>query len=176
MPFLRKATDNPFGYRPDQYPIQITEYAHDASAAIKYPGDLCILEADGASEIASTGSANIIGAAVGYTATGTATTVLIYDHPLQRFVAQDDGDTGIMTATSLGSRCNIVTTTGDTTTRQSKQEIDSSTAATTSTNAVSIIALHPIEGGSYATTTGQQRKWICSLNNHLFGFAQQAGI
>ena len=176
MPWLRKATDTPYGFRPYGECLRVSSYSMDASAAAMYPGDCMIIEADGAVAPGTTNSTAIVGAAAMYSATGTAATVLIYDHPDQRFHAQDDGDTGIMTATSLGARALIVATTGDTTTLQSKQEIDSSSAFTTAANPISIMALHPVEQGSYATTTAQQRRWICSINNQFWSGYQQVGI
>lgn len=176
MPFLRKAVDMPYGFRIHGETLRVSPYSMDASAATVYPGDAIIIEADGAVAPGTTNSTAIVGIAAHYQVTGTAATILVYDHPDQRFHAQDDGDTGIMTATSLGSRCLIVATTGDTTTLQSKQEIDSSSAFTTAANPISIMALHNCEGGSYATTTGQQRKWICSVNNNFWSGYQQVGI
>ena len=177
MPFLRKATDTPYGFRPYGEVLRCSSYQVDAGAAALYPGDLVILEADGALAIGTASAVNMVGSAAIYNPASTAhTAFLVYDHPDQRFHAQDDGAVGIMTATSLGSRCAIVATAGSTTTFQSQQEIDSSSASTTATEPVSIHALHPVEQGSHATTTGQQRRWICSLNNQLWSGYQQAGI
>ena len=39
-----------------------------------------------------------------------------------------------------------------------------------------VLALHPIEGMSYATTTGENRKWVVKINNHLYAGYQQVGI
>lgn len=177
MPFLKKATDNPFGFRPDQVPLQVSPYTIDASAAIVYPGDIVIVEADGALGIAAAGSVNCVGAAAGYNAASTAASrFLVYDHPEQRFVGQDDGAVGIMTATSIGANVDLLATTGDTTTRQSLQELDSSSATTTATLVFKVLALHEIENLSYATTTGEQRKWLVKINNHLHAGYQQVGI
>lgn len=177
MSFLKKATDNPFGFRPDQAPLQISPYTVDASAAIIYPGDIVVLEADGGLGVAAAGSVNCVGAAAEYNAASTAASrFLVYDHPDQRFVGQDDGAVGIMTATSLGANVDLLATTGDTTTRQSLQELDSSSCTTTATLVFKVYALHPIEGLSYATTTAEQRKWIVKINNHLFDGYQQVGI
>jgi hypothetical protein len=177
MPWYRPATDTPFGFRPDDEPLRCSRYLKDASAAAIYPGDVVILEADGGLAVASTGSVNIVGAAQAYHAASTLNNnFMVFDHPDQRFIAQDDGDTGIMTATSVGARANITVTTGDTTTLQSLHEIDSSTAFTTASLALSILALHPLENLSFATTTGQQRKWVVGINNHLWSGYQQVGI
>src|SRR3990167_1455209 len=119
MPYLRPATDTPFGAIPYGAVRSVRPYLKDASAVAIYPGDFVILETDG----------------------------------------------------GVG-----VVTTGYTTLLRSLHEIDSDTANTTSTLALSIKGLHPIEDGSYATTTGQQRKWVVTVNNHIFGAIGRTGI
>ncbi len=171
------ATDTPMGFLPVGAPETLSPYVTDSSVAAIYRGDMVLLEADGALGVATANAVNCVGAAAQYQGASIANNLfLVYDDVLQRFMAQDDGDTGIMTATSVGANASIVTTTGSTTLLTSNQEIDSSTAFTTSTLALKIIALHPNEAFSYATTVAQQRKWICSLNNHLLAPYQQLGI
>lgn len=171
------ATDTPMGFLPFEAPQSISPYVTDSSVAAIYRHDLVILEADGAIGVSTTNSTGIIGAAAQYQAASTANNnFLVYDHVLQRYVAQDDGDTGIVTATSIGANCLIVATTGSTSLLTSAQEIDSSSAATTAANPIKLIALAECEAFSYATTTAQQRKWVCSINNHFLAPYQQAGI
>lgn len=177
MPFLRKATDNPFGFLPNSGLMQISPYTVDSGAAILYPGDALICEADGALGVAAAGSVNVIGVAMEYNPASTAASrFLVADHVLQEFVGQDDGDTGIMTATSIGANVDLLATTGDTTTRRSKHELDSSSCTTTATLVWKVKELHPIEGLSYASAVAQQRKWVVTINNALRAPYQQVGI
>ena len=177
MPWLRAATDNPSGFHPHGPVLRVTPYSKDASAVAIYPGDVVILETDGGIGVSVTNSTNIVGVAAEYSAASTAKTdFLVYDHPEQLFWAQDDGDTTQMAETEVGNNTPIVTTTGSTTTLQSLHEIDSSGAGTTASLPIKIHGLHPIEARSFATTTGQQRKWVVSLNNHLHSAYQQVGV
>lgn len=177
MPYLRAATDSPFGAMPYGKTLRVRPYLKDASAAAIYPGDFVILETDGGIGVSATGSTTILGVAAEYSAASTSKTdFLVYDHPDQEFTMQDDGDTTAMDEASIGLRANITVTTGSTTLLRSAHEIDSDTAATTSTLALNVIGLHPIEARSFATTTGQWRKWVVKINNHIFGYVGRTGI
>ena len=146
MPYLRAATDNPFGAIPYGAVRRMRPYLKDASAVAIYPGDFVILETDGGVGVATTGSTTILGVAAEYSAASTRKVdFLVYDHPAQEFAIQDDAAvTAMDEATGPGLRANITVTTGDTTLLRSLHEIDSDTAATTSTLALNVIALHPI--------------------------------
>lgn len=177
MPFMQAAVDKPFGFRPYDEVLRVSPYYKDASAVAIYPGDAVILETDGGLGVASANSTNIVGVAAEYSAASTEKTdFLVYDHPEQRFVVQDDSDTTHMTRASEGENVSIVTTTGDTTTLQSRQEIDSSTSATTAALPIKVLRLHPIENSSYASGAGTMRKWVVKINNHLHSGYQQVGI
>ena len=178
MPYLRAATDGPFGAIPYGKTLRIRPYLKDASAVAIYPGDFVILETDGGVGVATTGSTTILGVAAEYSAASTRKVdFLVYDHPDQEFAIQDDSDTTAMDeATGPGLRANITVTTGSTTRLRSLHEVDSDTANTTSTLALNVLGLHPIEDGSYATATGQWRKWIVTINNHIFGYIGRTGI
>lgn len=177
MPWMQAAVDKPFGFRPYGRVLRITPYYKDSGAVAIYPGDAVILETDGGIGVAATGSVNIIGVAAMYSAASTEVTdFLVYDHPDQLFMVQDDSDTTNMARANEGNNVNIVTTTGDTLTLESRQEIDSDTAATTATLAIKVHRLHPIEASSYASAAGTQRKWVVSINNHLLSAYQQVGI
>ena len=173
------ATDSPCGFMPFDAPMSISPYVTDSSVAAIYRGDLVIAEADGALAVATTNSTAIVGAAAQYGVVSTANNnFLVYDNVLQKFWAQDDADTAAMAATSVGANCLIVATTGSTSLLTSAHEIDSNSAATTAANPIKIVALHPCEGFSYATSAaaGQQRKWVCVINNHFNAPYQQVGI
>ena len=177
MPYLQPAKDTPFGAIPYGAVRRMRPYLKDASAVAIYPGDFVILETDGGVGVAATGSTTILGVAAEYSAASTRKVdFLVYDHPAQEFAIQDDATTTAMNEASVGTRANITVTTGDTTLLRSLHEIDSDTADTTSTLALNIIGLHPIEAGSYATTTGQWRKWVVTINNHILGYIGRTGI
>lgn len=177
MPYLRPATDTPFGAIPYGQTLRARPYLKDAAAVAIYPGDFVILETDGGVGVATTGSTTILGVAAEYSAASTRKAdFLVYDHPNQEFAIQDDSAGTQMAEANIGERANITVTTGDTTLLRSLHEIDSSTAATTSTLALNVLALHPVEEGSFATATGQWRKWVVTINNHIFGFIGRTGI
>lgn len=171
MPYLRQATDAPFGAIPYDQVLRIQAYRKDASASAIYPGDLVILESDGNVAPGTATSTNIVGVAAEYSAASTADTeVMVYDHPDQLFVMQDDGDTTALTETGIGLNCDSITTTGNTTTLRSNHEIDAD-SATTVTAQLRIVGLHPIEflgGGTFATAAGSPRRWIVRINEHVY--------
>lgn len=171
MAFIRKATDNPFGFMPYGRVLRASIYRKDASASAVYPGDVVVMESDGNIAASGASTAAQIGVAAQYSAASTAEDVLVYDHPDQLFTGQDDNDTTHMAETNIGNCADLVATTGDTTLLHSRQEIDSSTADTTATRALKIVALHPIEERGFvsAAAAGNQRKWVVKLNSHMLG-------
>ena len=177
MPYLRAAADTPFGAMPYGRTLRVSPYEKDASAVAIYPGDFVTLETDGGLGVATTSQALIVGVAAEYSAASTRKAdFLVYDDPNQLFTIQDDSDTTGMTQASIGTNADITVTTGDTTLLRSLHEIDSSTAATTATLALKIVALHPIEAGSFATTTSQWRKWVVLINSHQLKGYETVGI
>ena len=177
MPWLRAATDVPFGALPYDQVLGISGYYTDTAVAAIYPGDVVIQETDGGIAVSAASSAVMVGVAAQYQVAATENNnFLVYDHPNQRFTMQDDGDTTGMTRASIGLNADLVVTTGDTTLLRSLHEIDSSSVATTAGLAVKVLRLHPIENNSYATTTGQQRKWVIILNEHLYSGFEVAGV
>lgn len=177
MAFLIAATDHPFGAIPYDAVLGIHPYTKDSAAVAIYPGDFLIVETDGGIGLALTGSTNILGVAAEYSAVSTAKNdFLVYDHPDQKFAIQDDSDTTGVTEASVFQNCNIVVTTGSTTSFRSQHELDSSTAGTSAVLALKILGLHPIENRSFATTTAQQRTWVVKINNHFLSPWQQTGV
>ena len=177
MPWLRAATDNPFGALPYDQVLGIQGYYTDTAAGAIYPGDVVIQETDGGITVSAASSNVQVGVAAQYQAASTENNnFLVYDNPKQRYTMQDDSDTTGMTRASIGLNADLVVTTGDTTTLRSLHEIDSSSVATTAGLAVKVLKLHPIETNSYATTTGQWRKWVIILNSQLYGGFEVAGV
>ena len=177
MPWMRANVDAPFGARPYGPVLRVGAYNKDASAAAIYPGDVLIMETDGGLAVSTVTATNIIGVAAEYSAASTAKTdFLVYDHPDQLFMIQDDSDTTNMDEASVGLNVDLITTTGSTTTLQSLHEIDSSSAATTAGLAMKVLYLHPVEARSFATAAGTMRKWVCRINAHLYGGFEVTGI
>lgn len=177
MAFLRAATDNPFGAMPYGKVERIRPYLKDSGAVAIYPGDFVTLETDGGIGVATASQALILGVAAEYSAASTEKTdFLVYDDPNQLFAVQDDGDTTAMTEASIGTNVDLIVTTGDTTTLRSRHEIDSSSVATTATLALKVIALHPIEGRSFASAAGDPRKWVVKINSHQLAGYETVGI
>ena len=176
MPYLQASTDNPFGFIPYGKVLSIGAYRKDSAAAKIFAGDLVVLSSDGNVDVGTATSTAIIGVAVESSAASTTKEdFLIYDDPHQLFTVQDDSDTTGVTSTSVGNNVSVVATTGVAGTDRSAQELDSSTADTTSTLPMKIIDIHPIErtrqsagvARGFATTTAQQRKWIVKINRHV---------
>lgn len=119
--------DRPSGFRPYGRVLRCTRYI--AGAAV-YPGDVVHMEDDGKVDPA-TASEAAIGVAASY-ASGDGQEVLVWDDPDQRFVAQLDNGTSLA-QTAVGLNFNIVATAGNSSYKQSRMEVDSSSAATNST-------------------------------------------
>lgn len=91
--------------------------------------------------------------------------VLVADHPHQRFLIQEDGDTTPVAAASIGLNADCISThSGDTNTGRSKMELDSSTVATTATLAVKIHEAHPDD-----TIATAYCRFIVTVNAHHNG-------
>lgn len=91
--------------------------------------------------------------------------VLVADHPMQKFLIQEDGDTTPVAAASIGLNADCISThTGDTNTGRSKMELDSDTVNTTSTLGVKIHEAHPDD-----TINSAYCRFIVSINSHHNG-------
>lgn len=181
MAVNRPATDTPYGFHPYGNPLRVRSYRTDGPAVAIYPGDLVGQMADGCVEtITSVTASMILGVAAEYVAAGGTGGVRVYDDPNQEFIVQDDSDTTGLTALSEGLVVVPLITTGSTTTLKSRQEIDSSTAATAPTvaagHSLKILRLAELESESYATTTAEQRKWIVKVLGYWHQLATTSGI
>lgn len=151
--------DRPNGFRASPLgSVSVYQGASDASAM--YPGDMCILESTGEADVSVAGSTGLVGAAVSYLAAGADTGIRICDDPSQAYIGQDDGS-ATPTLSNVGNNADIVATAGDSTLKQSRQEIDASDLATSASQLrmLEIIA-HP----EYAI--GVNSLWKCVLNEH----------
>lgn len=91
---------------------------------------------------------------------------LIADHPLQKYVVQEDGDTSSIVVANIGLNVEGISThTGSTTTGRSKMEIDSDSVATTSTLAWKILGVHPEDTISSDASAGTNCRFIVMPNS-----------
>jgi len=133
--------DAPLGFRPVANGIagtapRLTEYSVKAAVAI-YEGDLVGINTTGqviAYTVTDADAGDVIGvAAHPVTAAQSARELLVYDDPAQVYEAQADDSSLTVVADYLFMNFAAVKTTGNTTTLQSKHEIDGSTASNTFT-------------------------------------------
>lgn len=149
-------SDRPRGARPKGRVLRETEYTAGATV---YPGDLVHLEADGLVDPAAASEA-CVGVAATY-ASASGEKVLVYDDPDQQFIIQ--ADTGTTPAqTAVGLNYDVVATGGNTTYRQSRMELDSSSGATTSTLPLRLIGFSQEEGNEI----GEHADCVVVINNH----------
>lgn len=171
MPFMRKATDAPFGFIPHGPVLRVSPYRKLASYGTAiYPGDTVIQLTAGDLNVGTTSSTTCVGVAATYSAASTADTVMVYDHPHQLFMVQDDSDTAGMTSASPGALVNVLPTAGSTSTFRSLMELDSSTLNTTQALVMKVVAIHPVEGPyatAFATAADNPRRWIVQFNQHM---------
>lgn len=150
-------TDRPYGFEPAGRVLSMTMYPKGTATAI-YPGDAVIVNSAGNVVVATAGSIELLGAAVGYQA-ATATEILVYDRPDQRYWIQDDGAAGTLAATNVGNNLDIVVTTGNATYLRSRHEADTSTVQTT-TAQLRILDKHPDDAW------GKNVRLLVTINEH----------
>lgn len=149
-------TNRPKGFRPYERAIRETPYTAGGTV---YPGDAVHLEADGKVDAAAASEA-LLGVAATYATDGQE--VIVWDDPQQKFVVQaDDGTT--LAQTDIGLNYNIVATSGNTTYKQSRMELDSDSGVTTpSTLPLRLIGVSREEGSQL----GEFAKCVVVINNH----------
>lgn len=87
--------------------------------------------------------------------------VLIADHPMQKFIAQEDSDGNSIEASEIGYNADMKGTGGNTTTGISTMEIDSTSAANTASLAVKLLSAHPDD-----TIATANCRFIVTINSH----------
>lgn len=145
-------SDAPFGFRPVENGVagtvpRLREYTVAASTAI-YEGDLVALNASGlviAYTTTDAAAGDLIGVAAHHVPSGGAgpsndLSLLVYDDPNQIFEAQADDNSLTQVSDYLFKLVKPVKTTGNTTTLQSKHEIDASSATAASGAAATNVA------------------------------------
>ena len=101
-----------------------------------------------------------------YKPASTEAYVQVVTDPNVRFIIQEDSDGGALAATDIGSNANIATyVAANSTTGRSQIELDSSTAAATSTLDLAIHRLYPVANNEI----GANAIWECSFNVHQYG-------
>lgn len=161
-------SDLPRGFRCHGEPLRSTPYI---AAGTIYPGDMVKFHAGTSSttnfraqvEAGSAGGA-LCGMALNYATVGQK--VLVADSPDQLFVGQAD-EADFDNQVDLGLNASILATTGNTTYKVSRQEIDSSTLATTATLELKILGALERQDGK--NQLGANVELICKINNHQLG-------
>lgn len=108
-----------------------------------------------------------------YRAASTARYVYVADSPDLILEVQEDGVGGALAATSVGLNADAVVGSGSTTTGQSGMELDSSTAATTSTLVFNILGFSQKTDNEVGSANA---KMLVTYNVHQFGSVGTAGL
>ncbi len=146
---------------------RVRKYAANVTTDI-FKGDVVQLLATGRvkSITTTTGTAPILGVAANRIKHGDSTSpqdVWVYDDPDQEFEVTDDGAAATLSAADVGATFALILTTGNTTTGQSKQEIDASASGAATTDAVLLEGFKT--GPSF--TIGKYASAIVRLNRHI---------
>jgi hypothetical protein len=179
LPYIQANTNNPFGFQPVEsasVPAPTRMYQTSTDNVEIGMGDLVVVTTggfvakalSGASGIVSgTGANQILGVAAQYMAAlSTDGRLLVYDDPDQNYVVQDNGAaTSGMQRISIGQSfsVNVTATANAFTGRSAMVLLSTSNVGSTAGRPVKVIAMHPIEGTSFPTASGQWRKWIVKL-------------
>jgi hypothetical protein len=153
-------TNAPFGAKPAEKIRAIHTYAKGTATAL-YPGEFVIMGADGKLVVATAGSTQIYGVALGY-ATATDTSVTIADDPEQEYYIQDDGVSGTLAATSVGINADLVATAANVTFLKAKHQLDTN-GITSATANLRILGFHPSD------EIGKYVRCRVVINEHAFG-------
>ena len=177
MPYLRANTDAPFGAMPYDGTLRIRPYNKVVGYATRiFPGDFVTLVAAGNVQVAAAGD-RLLGVAAENSAASTAKgDFLVYDHPNQLFVVQNDDGGTALAQTNVGNNADILATAGDTTTGRSLHELDQSDAQTT-TAQLKIVGAHECEDSTPGTRVfGANRKVIVRISEHIYGSGSESGV
>lgn len=149
---------------------KMTKYFANVTTAV-FRGDVITQLASGRVATLTTvsGADNIIGVAANYNPAGTtpAKEIWVYDDMDTVFEIQNDitTDPGLTTARGhLGGLADLVLTTGDTNSGQSKHELDTSDIGTTTTTPLKIVGFYNIAGNDISLA---HARYLVVLNRHL---------
>lgn len=99
-------------------------------------------------------------------AASTQRGVFVADDPQAYYVAQEDGDTTPIAMASVGLNVNFIVAAASTITGASGMQIDSSTASTTTTLPLKLVAPLPVSNNELTTSGQSYTRWIVKANNH----------
>jgi hypothetical protein len=121
-----------------------------------YAGDLVKMNSSGLVVVCAAGDA-ALGVACAKATSGNP--VMVWDHPDQQYVCQ--ATTGVSIAqTHAGNNADILATAGSSTYNMSRQELDASTLATTSTLVLRVLGIAP----AINNAAGDVAKVIVAIN------------
>jgi hypothetical protein len=150
--------NRPSGLRPYEEVLRESPYVAGGTV---YPGDIVRMNSSGQIVAASADTTANIGVAASYATSGNE--VKVWDDPDQKFVCQaDSGGSVSIAQTDCNLNYQIVATTGNTTYKQSRQELDASQAASDSNLPLRMLAIAPLQGNA----AGVNAKVVVVLNNH----------
>lgn len=152
--------DRPRGFEPSGPLLRVNEYLAVGSAI--YPGELVKRHADGGVAV-GTVSVACCGVAISV-ASSAGRSVMVADHPQQRFVIQADS-TDIDAQTDIGLNYTCLVTGEDSTFRIARMEVDSSTGQVSAAIELRVIEIEKSSGNALGTNVDV----IVQLNNHSFG-------
>ena len=160
--------DLPRGFRPHGDILHIGIYI---AASTVYPGDAVKFEAGASSTTrfraqveAGSDTGAICGVALNYAIAGQV--VHVCDDPSQFFVGQCD-ESDFDSNADLNLNTNILATSGDTTYKCSRMELDSSDLQTTGTLQVKVLGYPARQDGK--NQMGANAEVIFKINNHQLG-------
>jgi hypothetical protein len=145
------------GFEPKGIPLRVNPYV--AGSEI-FPGDMVMGAAsDGQVDASAGGAAELLlGSALNY-ASGAGAQVMVSDHPSQLYIVQmASGETEA--STQVGDYCEVKATAGNSTFKQSRQEVD--TVAETNTKPLRVVALDTVVNNAY----GDNVDVVVSINTH----------
>jgi hypothetical protein len=88
--------------------------------------------------------------------------VMVADHPYQRFLIDEDGDTTPIAAANVGYNCDCTAEVGNVRTGLSTMQLDSTDVNTTATLMFRLLNFHP-----HDTVATAHCRWIVSMNTHF---------
>lgn len=151
-------TDVPSGASPKGDCLRINKYVAGGTV---YPGDFVKQEDTGKIIVAAATNA-LFGVAMNYAVTDGE--LLVSDHPEQLYIVQAD-EADVDAQTDIGLNYNIVATSGNSTYRASRMELDSNTGADTATLPLKLLGIDAAPNNAL----GAQVKCIVKINNHQLG-------
>jgi hypothetical protein len=157
--------DRPRGFRPEG---KVKQVAIMESGSACYPGDFVSLASDGQVD-PSAATADILGLCLDY-ASGAGVAVRVSVDPSQIYIGQCDS-ADINVQTDIGQTCDILGTAGDSTYKQSRQEIAGSSIG--NSQQLLLLGLAPEAGNAFGANAAVRVK----INqNQAFGETDLASV